>query len=313
MIEELVATAPRVPRGRRRLLSRRELPRLREALRPARRRGGNAQSLRGGRGGEPEGGPARLRALEGAQGGRGHLVGIALGPRPSGLAHRVLRDGRGAPRAGLRDPRRWARSGLPAPRERGRAVALARPRVRAALDAQRDAAALRREDVEVDRQHRLAARGGGGAWGARRCSSTSSAATGASRSSTRTRSCSRRQPRPRASATCSAALRAGRRLGGVRGRARRRLQHAGGARRPCTAGATTSCCGADSRSSGSSRSAEDASAPAELEELARAARRGTRTQGLRRRATGCATRSKRRAGRFATWTPRPGFQLVPKR
>ena len=115
--------------------------------------------VRGGRGGGAEGGPARLRALEGAQGGRGHVVGLAVGTRPAGLAHRVLGDGRGAPRAGVRDPRRRARPRLPAPRERGRAVALARARVRAALDAQRDAAARRREDVEVARQHRLAARG----------------------------------------------------------------------------------------------------------------------------------------------------------
>ena len=46
-----------------------------------------------------EGGRARLRAVEGAQGGRGHLVGLALGPRPARLAHRVLRDGGGVSRA----------------------------------------------------------------------------------------------------------------------------------------------------------------------------------------------------------------------
>ena len=54
------------------------------------------------------------------------------GPRPPGLAHRVLGDGREAPRAGVRDPRRRARPRLPAPRERARAVAVARLRVRAA-------------------------------------------------------------------------------------------------------------------------------------------------------------------------------------
>ena len=37
---------------------------------------------------------ARLRPLEGAQGGRGHQLGLALGPGPAGLAHRVLGDGR---------------------------------------------------------------------------------------------------------------------------------------------------------------------------------------------------------------------------
>jgi hypothetical protein len=90
---------------------------------------------------------------------------------------------------------------FPAPRERDRAVALARARLRPALDAQRDAAALRREDVEVAGQHRLAARGPSTNGDARRCSSTFSEATGASRSTTRTRCCSRRRHRRRASAT----------------------------------------------------------------------------------------------------------------
>ena len=40
-----------------------------------------------------EGGRARLRALEGGQAGRA-VVGFALGPRPAGLAHRVLGDER---------------------------------------------------------------------------------------------------------------------------------------------------------------------------------------------------------------------------
>ena len=93
-----------------------------------------------GAGAEPaQGGSARLRALEGEQAGRGHVVGLAVGRGPAGLAHRVLGDGREAPRAGVRDPRRRARPRLPAPRERARAVARARPRVRADLDAQRDA------------------------------------------------------------------------------------------------------------------------------------------------------------------------------
>ena len=38
---------------------------------------------------------ARLRALEGDQGRRGHLLGLALGPGAPRLAHRVLGDGRG--------------------------------------------------------------------------------------------------------------------------------------------------------------------------------------------------------------------------
>ena len=77
-----------------------------------------------GAGAEPaEGGPARLRALEGDEGGRGHLLGLALGPRPARLAHRVLRDGREDARARVRDPRRRPRPRLPPPRERARAVA----------------------------------------------------------------------------------------------------------------------------------------------------------------------------------------------
>ncbi len=46
-----------------------------------------------------------------------------VGPRPPGLAHRVLGDGRGAARRGLRHPRRRHRPRLPPPRERGGADA----------------------------------------------------------------------------------------------------------------------------------------------------------------------------------------------
>ena len=69
-------------------------PGVRAALRPAARPDGGA-------GAEPaEGGSARLRALEGEQAGRGHVVGLAVGQRPPGLAHRVLGDGGGGVRAG---------------------------------------------------------------------------------------------------------------------------------------------------------------------------------------------------------------------
>ena len=91
--------------------------------------------------------------------GRGHVVGVAVGPRAARLAHRVLGDGREAPRPRVRDPRRRARSRLPPPRERARPVARRRTRVRADLDAQRHAPVRRREDVEVARQRRHAARG----------------------------------------------------------------------------------------------------------------------------------------------------------
>ena len=96
-----------------------------------------------------QGGSARLCALEGEQAGRGHGVGLAVGPRSAGLAHRVLRHGREAPRARIRDPRWWARSRLPPSRERDRAVARARARVRLDLDAQRDAPVRRRGDAQV--------------------------------------------------------------------------------------------------------------------------------------------------------------------
>ena len=107
-----------------------------------------------------EGGPARLRALEGEEGGRGHVLELAVGPRPAGLAHRVLRDGREHPRRDVRDPRRRHRPALPAPRERARAVARARPRLRADLGAQRARALHRREDVEVRGQRHHDPRGG---------------------------------------------------------------------------------------------------------------------------------------------------------
>ena len=120
----------------------RTLPRLRRALAARRRPDGPG---RGRRGRDPEGGPARLRALEGVEGGRGHLLGRALGPRPAGLAHRVLGDGRGAAGRRVRHPRRRHRPRLPAPRERGGADAgRARQAAGPDLDAQRDARARRR-------------------------------------------------------------------------------------------------------------------------------------------------------------------------
>ena len=85
-------------------------------------------------------------------------MGVALGSRPPGLAHRVLGHGGEAPRPGVRDPRRRHRPALPAPRERAGPVARRRARVRAAVGAQRHARARPGEDVQVAREHRLAAR-----------------------------------------------------------------------------------------------------------------------------------------------------------
>ena len=97
---------------RRRLLPGARGPRLRLAEPPLDRRhgpGGGGRRLRS------QGGSARLRAVEGPEGGRGHRVGRALGPRPAGLAHRVLGDGR----AGCSVPARRARAARRAMRAPG--------------------------------------------------------------------------------------------------------------------------------------------------------------------------------------------------
>jgi len=96
------------------------------AVRPPWRRGFAAQPVRGIGAPRAEGGFPRLRAVEGAQGGRGHGLGVALGPWSSRMAHRMLGDGGEIPRPGLRDPRRRHRPGLPAPRERGSPSPVAR-------------------------------------------------------------------------------------------------------------------------------------------------------------------------------------------
>ena len=138
-IVELIADAdrlrPRLRVGRRRLLPRPQLPRLRQALQPPPRGHGPG---RGGGLGEPQGGAPRLRPLEGDQGGRGHELGFALGPGSPRLAHRVLGDGRAGARRLLRRPRRRLRPGLPPPRERDRPVRVGGPPLRPRLDAQRD-------------------------------------------------------------------------------------------------------------------------------------------------------------------------------
>ncbi len=91
--------------------------RLRQALRLQEGRGPG-----GGAGGERrvrDRGRARLRALEGREAGRAR-VAIALGPRPAGLAHRVLGDERRVPRRDVRHPLRRGGQPLPASRERDR-------------------------------------------------------------------------------------------------------------------------------------------------------------------------------------------------
>ena len=119
---------PRLRVRRRRLLPRPQLRGLRQALQPPPRGHGPG---RGGGLGLAQGGPARLRPLEGAQGGRGHQLGLALGPRAARLAHRVLGDGRAGAGRRLRDPRRRLGPGLPPPRERDRPVGGGRAPLRA--------------------------------------------------------------------------------------------------------------------------------------------------------------------------------------
>ena len=203
----------------------------------------------------------------------------------------------------VRDPRRRARPRLPAPRERARAVAGARPRVRRTsgrttgcsssparrcrsrsgtsptirevLDrvGARDGARLlpRRPLAQADRL--LGGDDGAGGGAGREASATSSAG-----------------PSER-----------GRRLGRVRRGARRRLQHAGGARADARAGATTSCCArgarglrprvARRRRSGAAR--DRRSSPSGGVARARRAR-------LRAGRPRCAARSRPPAGRCAT-------------
>ena len=156
LIAELVERRPRLRVGRRRLLPGRQLRRLRQALQPPARGHGPG---RGQRRPVPEAEPARLRPLENPQAGRGHQLGLALGPRAPCLAHRVL--GYGGGRAGVvfRNSRRWLGSGLPPSRERDRPVRGGGAPVCPGLDAQRDGRDRRREDVEVGGQHLSAVRG----------------------------------------------------------------------------------------------------------------------------------------------------------
>ena len=74
------------------------------------------------------------------------------GPRPAGLAHRVLGDGRQVPRPGVRHPRRRRGPPVPPPRERAGPVPGGRTAVRVVLDAQRLDHHRRREDEQVARQ-----------------------------------------------------------------------------------------------------------------------------------------------------------------
>ncbi len=146
---QAVRRRPGLPVGRGRLLLGRQVPRVRQALRP---RPGRRAGRRQGRGQPRQARPARLRPVEGRQAGRAHLE-LALGARPAGLAPRVLGDVLEVPRPGLRHPRRRRGPDLPASRERDRPVrGRHRRAVRALLAAQRLPRDRRREDGQVRRQ-----------------------------------------------------------------------------------------------------------------------------------------------------------------
>ena len=217
--------------------------------------------------------PARLRALEGDEGRRGHLVGLAVGPGAAGLAHRVLGDGREDARARVPDPRRRARPRLPPPRERARAVAGRRAPVREDLDAQRAAAVHRREDVEVGRQRghdpggdrRVGAGGGAALPDDRPLAQAARVLAGDDDGGERPG----REPAQRAARRDAS----GGRLGRARRRARRRLQHARRARRLPPAGrarARSTSCGAGSPIFGLGGLGDAVEAPAEVVALAQA-------------------------------------------
>ena len=171
----------RVRGRRRRLLPRAHAARVRVAVAPRRRPDGPGR-------GRVEGADLKEDPLDFAlwkahKEGEDTVVGLALGPRPAGLAHRVLGDGRGAAGAGVRHPRRRHRPRVPASRERDRADRRrAREAAGAAVDAQRDARGLRgREDGQVGRQHPRAGRRARRGRRSRRWSCTSRAATTGSR------------------------------------------------------------------------------------------------------------------------------------
>ena len=141
---------PRLRRRRPCPVQRAEHERLRPPVAAHARRAGRR---RAGRGGALQEGPRRLRAVE-ALDRQPAGLGEPVGPRPAGLAHRVLGDERQASRRDLRHPCRRPRPHLPAPRERDRAEPQRlRPRHHGeVLDAQRLPEHLRREDEQVARQ-----------------------------------------------------------------------------------------------------------------------------------------------------------------
>ena len=230
-------------------------------------------------------------------------MGVTLGERPPGLAHRVLGDVREAPRDQLRDPRRRHGPRVPTPRERDRAVTRARPRLRADLDAQRHAEHGRGGDAQVRRQRRAPD------GGARPVRAGDRAALLHDRSVAEASRLLGSDPDRGEGAGRDAPQRAAggdaleRRLGRVRRSAGGRLQHAGGARDPARMGADRGPRGASSRArrvrAGQPRRAGAGAARGRRRSPRLASKRVPRATSPR--PTGSATRSRRTAGRCATW------------
>ena len=192
----------------------------------------------GGRGRRAQARPARLRPVEGPQGGRGHLLGLSLGAGTARLAHRVLGDGRGA--AGGRTSRSTAAAATccsPTTRTRRPRPCAARGEPLARLWMHNGMVRLDSDKMSKSVGQRVRApRGARSATAATRCSCTSAAPTTASRSSSTTSGWPRRGRGARGSARRRAALTArsqprlvGAAPGAVLRRAGRRLQHPAGA------------------------------------------------------------------------------------
>ncbi len=155
LIEQLVAKGVGVRRGdgggRRRVLRRPRVPRLRQALPPQHRRSPVRRARRGRR---SQARPARLRALEGERRrrvGAGTARGAKAGPGGTSSARRW----REPPHPAFRHSRRRNGSHLSSPRERDRAERSGvGSTVRAPLDALRVSQRRRREDEQVARQLR---------------------------------------------------------------------------------------------------------------------------------------------------------------
>ncbi len=147
---------PRLRGAGQRLLSRAQLPRVRQAVQAAHRRARRRDASRG-RAGQRR--PARLRVWKAAKPGEATILGQPMGQGPPGLAHRMLGHGPALPGGRLRHPRRRPRPDLPPPRERDRPGRGRRPALRPRLDAQRHDPRRGREDGQVGRQHLPAARG----------------------------------------------------------------------------------------------------------------------------------------------------------